>query len=198
MSCVMLGEVHASRRAFSHSDLTSVGTVDLISYCITTLQPVLRVEECCIGDGDFYGSTLIDRNFEMLLKHRMGRHYGYLRPEVRNRIIRNFEEVKCAFEDRPEKDRFYVQIPTVDTIDEVGVRIQDGEFELTRWVRGVGCERCALMVTNGRQELRSLFDPVVNKIIELVANQVQLSSAGNRFHVNVLSLPPSPIPILSA
>lgn len=95
---------------------------------------MLRVSECCIGDGDFCGSTQIDRNFEQLLAYRMGAHYTRLRPEVRNRIVRNFEEVKCAFEDRPEKERFFVQIPTLDTVDEPGVRIRDGEFEITRWV----------------------------------------------------------------
>ncbi|KAI5842032.1 hypothetical protein BZA05DRAFT_464152 [Tricharina praecox] len=146
------------------------GTVDLVSYSITSLHPVLRVSECCIGDGDFCGSTQIDRNFEQLLAYRMGAHYTRLRPEVRNRIVRNFEEVKCAFEDRPEKERFFVQIPTLDTVDEPGVRIRDGEFEITR------------------QELRGLFDPVVNKIIQLVASQVELSCAGNRFRVNYLLL----------
>jgi len=105
-----------------------------VSYSVKTLQPVLHVEECCIGDGDFCGSTQIDRNFGQLLQRRMGRHYANLRPELRSRIIRNFEEVKCAFEDRPEKETFYVQIPTVDTIDEPGVRIAGGEFELTRCV----------------------------------------------------------------
>jgi len=40
-----------------------------------------------------------------------------------------------------------------------------------------------------RQELRSLFDPVVNRIIELVANQVERSSSSGRRRVNVCSPP---------
>jgi hypothetical protein len=55
-----------------------------------------------------------------------------LRPENQQRAVKNFEEVKCAFEDRPEKERFYVSIPTMDTIDEPGVRVRDGELEITR------------------------------------------------------------------
>jgi hypothetical protein len=80
------------------------------------------------------GSTYIDRAWEVFLKQRLGRHYHSLRPENQQRAVKNFEEVKCAFEDRPEKERFYVSIPTMDTIDEPGVRVQNGEFEITRSV----------------------------------------------------------------
>lgn len=103
-----------------------------MSYNVVQLRPFLRVEECAVGTGGFYGSSFIDRAFEVFLKQRMGQHYNQLRPEIQQRIVKNFEEVKCAFEDRPEKQRFYVSIPTVDTIEEQGVRIQNGELEITR------------------------------------------------------------------
>ncbi|KAF8537474.1 hypothetical protein BDD12DRAFT_744792, partial [Trichophaea hybrida] len=109
------------------------GTVDLISYAVVALHPDLRVTECAVGNGEFAaGSTYIDRAWEVFLKQRLGRHYHSLRPENQQRAVKNFEEVKCAFEDRPEKERFYVSIPTMDTIDEPGVRVQNGELEITR------------------------------------------------------------------
>lgn len=50
--------------------------------------------------------------------------------------MRNFEEVKCAFEDRLEKDKFYVSIPTLGTVQEAerGLNVVHGEFEITRHV----------------------------------------------------------------
>jgi hypothetical protein len=76
----------------------------LVSYEIVALDLSLRVTECAVGDGDFYRSTLIDRSFEALVKRRMGQYYDRLPPEARRRIVKNFEEVKCAFDDRPKSD----------------------------------------------------------------------------------------------
>jgi hypothetical protein len=59
-----------------------------------------------------------------------------LSPETHQRIMRNFEEVKCAFKDRPEKDKFYVSILTLGTVQEIerGLSVVHGEFEITRYV----------------------------------------------------------------
>ena len=80
--------------------------------------------------GDFCGSTYIDRNFEVLLQQRMGHHYKNLRVETQQRIIKNFEEVKCAFRDKPDQSVYHVNVPTIDSIPEAG--IYGGEFQLTR------------------------------------------------------------------
>src|SRR3954462_5521354 len=37
------------------------GTVDLISYKITQVQPTFRIEEAAIGSGDKCGATYVDR-----------------------------------------------------------------------------------------------------------------------------------------
>lgn len=109
--------------------------MDLISYEVISLSPQLRVKECAVGSGDFCGSSFIDRAFENHLKERMGPIWTNFRPETQSRIIKNFEEVKCAFEDRPEKEKFYVSIPTIGTINDPRVRITDGEMEITRYER---------------------------------------------------------------
>lgn len=37
------------------------GTVDLISYKITQIQPTFRIEEAAIGSGDKCGATYVDK-----------------------------------------------------------------------------------------------------------------------------------------
>ncbi|KAI5807165.1 hypothetical protein EDC01DRAFT_781954 [Geopyxis carbonaria] len=128
------------------------GTVDLISYTVQSVSPSLSVTECAVGTGDFCGSTYIDRAFSTYLQKRMGTHFTSLRAETQQRIIKNFEEVKCAFEDRPEKPSFYVSIPTLDTIEDAG--IVDGELEISR------------------ADMRALFDPVVAQVLALLDGQV--------------------------
>lgn len=123
-------------------------TQDLISYTVLSIIP-LKVTECAVGTGkssleainrlkililcrtgDFCGSTYIDRNFEVLLQQRMGHHYKSLRVETQQRIVKNFEEVKCAFRDKPDQNVYHVNVPTIDSIPEAG--IYGGEFQLTR------------------------------------------------------------------
>ncbi|PUU81894.1 hypothetical protein B9Z19DRAFT_1042212 [Tuber borchii] len=136
------------------------GTVDLISYTVISINP-LKVTECAVGTGDFCGSTYIDRNFEVLLQQRMGHHYKNLRVETQQRIIKNFEEVKCAFRDKPDQSVYHVNVPTIDSIPEAG--IFGGEFQLTR------------------EEMKQLFDPVVDQIMILINSQVQsICSEGNQ------------------
>ncbi|RPB01606.1 actin-like ATPase domain-containing protein [Choiromyces venosus 120613-1] len=136
------------------------GTVDLISYTVLSINP-LRVTECAVGTGGFCGSTYIDRNFELLLKRRMGHHYDNMRVETQQRIVKSFEEVKCAFRDNPDQNVYHVGVPAIDTIPEAG--IYGGEFQLTR------------------EEMRQLFDPIVDQIMTLINGQIQsISREGYR------------------
>ncbi|KAI5788706.1 hypothetical protein FPQ18DRAFT_343143 [Pyronema domesticum] len=149
------------------------GTVDLISYTVVALEPNLQVRECAVGTGEFAGSTYIDRNWETFLRSKLGEErYKSLSPETHQRIMRNFEEVKCAFEDRLEKDKFYVSIPTLGTVQEAerGLNVVHGEFEITR------------------EEIKSLFDPIVHQIIDLVSKQVYASSNGGNYTVSSVLL----------
>lgn len=50
------------------------GTVDLISYQIKALKPVLRVTEVGRGDGGLCGSTFLNRSFTAFLREKLGGH----------------------------------------------------------------------------------------------------------------------------
>ncbi|KAH0558375.1 hypothetical protein GP486_004965 [Trichoglossum hirsutum] len=145
------------------------GTVDLISYDVLQVEPLI-VRECAAGTGDYCGSTFIDRNFERLFALRMGRHYDALRPEHHQQVVKNFETAKMAFRDAPGQHKFFVNIPTVDEIKEAGV--EGGHLGISR------------------QEMRSLFDPVVDQIIDLIKHQVMIVSQGPQ-RVNVRRIRPS-------
>ncbi|KAI9773266.1 MAG: hypothetical protein M1839_002178 [Geoglossum umbratile] len=133
------------------------GTVDLISYDIIQIYPLI-VRECTAGTGDYCGSTFIDRNFDHLFARRMGRHYDLLKPEYRQQVVKNFETSKIAFRDVVEQPRFFVNVPTVAEIREAGV--DGGYFGISR------------------EEMRSLFDPVIDRIIGLIEHQVMTVSQG--------------------
>ncbi|KAI0905828.1 hypothetical protein F4823DRAFT_632251 [Ustulina deusta] len=47
------------------------GTVDLITYTVTSLLPILEVHEATAGTGDFCGSSLINLRFEEFLTARL-------------------------------------------------------------------------------------------------------------------------------
>lgn len=53
------------------------GTVDLISYRIETLEPVLKLEEAAPGSGDFYGSMFVNRRFQEFIKQKLGHLKGW-------------------------------------------------------------------------------------------------------------------------
>lgn len=48
------------------------GTVDLISYTVSSLKPILKLDEAAPGTGACCGSTFLNRNFEKYMKDRFG------------------------------------------------------------------------------------------------------------------------------
>ena len=132
------------------------GTVDLITYDIEQITPGLKVVECTPGTGDFCGSTFIDREFETLFKTRMGAHYHIVSDVNRQQTVKNFEIVKLAFRNDPNQSLFYVNVPTVGSLDDA--RVYGGNLEITL------------------EEMRSLFDPIIEKIITLIDTQVKMAT----------------------
>lgn len=48
------------------------GTVDLITYTITALEPILQLKESSPGSGSLCGSSFINRMFQDFLKKKLG------------------------------------------------------------------------------------------------------------------------------
>lgn len=85
--------------------------------------------------------------------------------ETQQHMIKNFEPVKRDFRNRDEST-YYVSMPTIDTAQEAGV--YQGEMLVTR------------------EEMRALFDPVVDQILVLISAQLQAISREGRRTSSVL------------
>lgn len=79
--------------------------------------------------------------------------FGKIGPGVRNKMLRKFQEVlRRSFSDSEEDGLFAV--PTGWIPDDTKAGIEDGCLQLTR------------------EDMRSIFDPVLDKIITLVQEQI--------------------------
>lgn len=68
------------------------GTVDLISYTITALKPVLEVREATPGSGALCGSTFLNRRFASFLTTKLGKEEGF-DDELLAEALERFEKV---------------------------------------------------------------------------------------------------------
>lgn len=72
------------------------GTVDLISYTITNLKPILEVQEATPGTGALCGSTFLNMRFMKFLTAKLGREDGF-DDEVLAEAMERFEKIVSLF-----------------------------------------------------------------------------------------------------
>ena len=123
-------------------------TVDLISYTVQSLDPILQLEEAAPGSGGACGSTFLDRIFAKMLNDKFK---GDLDWESDDGIFENamdvFENhIKSAF-DGSKGD----EIPVRGLAPRPGIK--KGCLELSR------------------NQLRDVFEPVISEIITLIRDQ---------------------------
>ena len=96
----------------------------------------------------------------------MGTHYSKLSPQHVQQVMKNFEPVKIAFRDDDSYPTYWITVPTVGDLEEAGV--VGGNFAVSQ------------------AEMRGLFDPVVDKIINLIKDQIALSASGSEVINSIL------------
>ncbi|KAI9668632.1 MAG: hypothetical protein M1831_001071 [Alyxoria varia] len=144
------------------------GTVDLIAYEVEEEQP-FTVAECTAGSGDSCGSTALNRNFSNILRAKIKK---MKLPEGSRTAGRVYAKCIMDFENRIKADfRNNGQKWAVD----VGIEAEFPE---------AGIEEGYMTFTN--EEILQCFEPVVNRILELVRNQIIAIQAQNRPLQNVL------------
>lgn len=80
------------------------GTVDLISYTVSALKPILQVEEAATGTGRLCGSTFLNRIFNKFLVDKLGLNEEW-DEEVVEDAMKRFELVtKKAFRGSPTEE----------------------------------------------------------------------------------------------
>ena len=138
------------------------GTVDLIAYEVEEEQP-FSVMECTAGSGDSCGSTALNRNFSNILRAKIRK---MKLPDGSRTAGRVYAKCIMDFENRIKADfRNNGQKWAVD----VGIEADFPE---------AGIEEGYMTFTN--EEILQCFEPVVNRILELVRNQIIAIQAQNR------------------
>ncbi|KAH8811431.1 hypothetical protein F5884DRAFT_274128 [Xylogone sp. PMI_703] len=144
------------------------GTVDLIAYEVEEENP-FTVAECTAGSGDSCGSTALNRNFSNILRTKIRK---MKLPDGSKTAGRVYAKCIMDFENRIKADfRNNNQKWAVD----VGIEAEFPE---------AGIEEGYMTFTN--EEILQCFEPVVNRILELVRNQIIAIQAQNRTLQNVL------------
>ena len=138
------------------------GTVDLIAYEIEEETP-FTVAECTAGSGDSCGSTALNRNFSNILRAKIRK---MKLPDGSKTAGKVYAKCIMDFENRIKADfRNNGQKWAVD----VGIEAEFPE---------AGIEEGYMTFTN--EEILQCFEPVVNRILELVRNQIIAIQAQNR------------------
>ncbi|KAK3386617.1 hypothetical protein B0H63DRAFT_520702 [Podospora didyma] len=133
------------------------GTVDLISYTITNLKPILEVQEATPGTGALCGSTFLNMRFAKFLKAKLGKEEGF-DDEVLAEAMEKFEKtIKRQYAlNAPPNETYTVPVGGLANNRELG--ISRGRYAL----KG--------------SDLQSIFEPVVAEVIKLVKEQISASN----------------------
>ncbi|KAK4238359.1 chaperone protein DnaK [Achaetomium macrosporum] len=140
------------------------GTVDLISYTVTNLKPILSVREAAPGTGSLCGSAFLNMRFAKFLKAKLGNIEGF-DDEVLADAMERFDKTVCPFFPLHDMRQFTLKDRDDDTYTiPVGGLAKDKAL-------GINRGRYALKVS----DLRVIFEPVVQEVIKLVKDQITSS-----------------------
>ncbi|RPB00669.1 hypothetical protein L873DRAFT_1827566 [Choiromyces venosus 120613-1] len=141
------------------------GTVDLISYRISSLIP-LQLNEVAIGTGALCGAVYLDRRFEDFISKRIGRDkFDAMDHRARFQMNQFWETyVKREFvddegvqrdeEEEEENENKLFWVPVMGVPDDEDKGIRGGFLKLSR------------------REVKEIFEPIVAQVLELISKQV--------------------------
>ncbi|MCJ1259426.1 hypothetical protein MMC24_007263 [Lignoscripta atroalba] len=127
------------------------GTVDLISYTVSALKPVLKIQEATPGTGSLCGSSFLNRIFQKFVQEKLGNDPGW-DEDVLEEAMKRFELVIKRQFRGTSGEEFMVPVPGVRDNARLGVR--RGRLRLTG------------------ADVKTIFEPVVQEVITLVTGQI--------------------------
>ncbi|KAH8689553.1 hypothetical protein BGW36DRAFT_391084 [Talaromyces proteolyticus] len=150
------------------------GTVDMTTYLVLQTLPYLTFEELCTGNGGKCGSTAVDRNFYQLMSDRFGDAFDKLPMKKKSpgsEFMSKFEVIKQDF-----------GYPNQPKIFEIHLNMNAPNADPKYF------DEEERMVFLSSEDLRSIFDPVVERILAMVRQQIQDSQeeTGNRINRIIL------------
>ncbi|KAF8421674.1 hypothetical protein EV426DRAFT_565316 [Tirmania nivea] len=148
------------------------GTVDLVSYKILTRQPKLKIKEIAIGGG-LCGSVFLNRRFETFVRKRIGSdivNEMICKERPYKKMMKDFDErLKRIFRDPDDQELMDCDLGNAVRDDAVK-RVEDGFLEITR------------------EEMRGVFNPVIQEILQLVREQINTVGLGSQDSVSTILL----------
>ncbi|CAO3608889.1 unnamed protein product [Cunninghamella blakesleeana] len=126
------------------------GTVDITSFEV--VRPS-RIKEITKGIGENCGSTFLDERFMDLLKEKLGDQIYYLNHIAINNMMDQFiEKIKPGFHHSGDH---FISLPASVDLDQIN-GILDGN----------------VMLINNDELKRKVFDPVVDRVLSLIGQQI--------------------------
>jgi molecular chaperone DnaK (HSP70) len=135
------------------------GTVDLITYEIVELKPVLKVREATGGTGSFCVSTYLNHIFKKHLENRFKRCAAW-EGKTLDEAMEKFEITTKRNFGGDQTDEFV--IPVGGLRDNAGKGVKRGKYSISG------------------MDLGKVFAPVVTEVIKLVRQQVAASPSRRR------------------
>ncbi|KAL8904290.1 MAG: hypothetical protein Q9171_007106 [Xanthocarpia ochracea] len=131
------------------------GTVDLITYRVTKLKPILGVTEVVAGCGKKCGSTFLNRAFEALLRSKLESFASWDEDMLGDAMKRFDLETKRQFDGSKTKD-YLIPVPGFpDVLNDPECYIRNTRFSL----KGA--------------DLYNIFEPIVQDVLGLVRQQIE-------------------------
>ncbi|KAK7935344.1 hypothetical protein PG985_000839 [Apiospora marii] len=133
------------------------GTVDLITYTVVDLHPVLQVREAAKGSGDLCGGAFVDEAFKAHLQAVLGNEPGFDN-EILGATVQAFESgPKRKFSTAAiPNGTFSVPVPGMERNKTIGIR--NGHLHLKA------------------SDIYSMFEPVILQIIKLAKEQIHTAN----------------------
>ncbi|CAD6568371.1 MAG: hypothetical protein ASARMPREDX12_001385 [Alectoria sarmentosa] len=128
------------------------GTVDLITYQVSALKPILKLTEASPGSGSKCGAVFLNHRFGEYLEGKLGNEDGW-DEEVLEEAMKRFESVvKRQFSGKSGQE-FQIPVPGLANNKELGIRKN----------------KMTLLGTT----VKVIFEPVVNEVLKLVTGQIE-------------------------
>ncbi|KAJ2894215.1 uncharacterized protein MKZ38_007831 [Zalerion maritima] len=133
------------------------GTVDLISYKVTSTSPTLTFEECVRGDGAMCGACFLDDNFLGLMKDKLKGNWNKLSAREKERLrVQCWEDgIKHKFDGKDSARTWPVMLNLFDMPADTSRCFKNHTVKLTN------------------DEVASIFNPILCRVQDLIESQVR-------------------------
>jgi len=125
------------------------GTVDLVSYTVKALKPILQVQEAATGSGNLCGAMFLNRIFAKDLKDKFGGNPSWNKGVLNDAMLDFETKVKKHFDGK------------VNRVYKVRLEVEDDPR-----VQGK-------KLTLSGLDVKKIFDPVIDEVIKLVKEQIR-------------------------